>query len=168
MGQKIYLLRKKRGYSQEELGEMIGVSRQSISKWELDEAIPSAEHISLLCDLFSINTNYFLKAKENTHIKEYDRDIDNAAEIGMTEIAASISKKKTRIKIIISLTVCAVIMAAFTTIVGIVVFQKDPNSLETINATHFTNFGIVVFIALAVIMMAITSFLIYNLVKIKK
>jgi len=36
-GKKIYLLRKKKGYSQDTLAEKLGVTRQAVSKWELDE-----------------------------------------------------------------------------------------------------------------------------------
>ncbi len=43
LGEKIYKLRTKRGMSQEALGEALGVSRQSVSKWETDQSIPELD-----------------------------------------------------------------------------------------------------------------------------
>lgn len=40
LGEKIYNLRTEKGYSQETLGEKLGVSRQSVSKWETDQSMP--------------------------------------------------------------------------------------------------------------------------------
>lgn len=60
MGEKILRLRKARGWSQEELAEQIGVSRQAISRWESDSAKPDADNIVALCDLFGISADYLL------------------------------------------------------------------------------------------------------------
>lgn len=54
-GNRLYDLRKRRGLSQEELGEKINVSRQTISKYELGEAIPDMEKLVMLSDYFSIS-----------------------------------------------------------------------------------------------------------------
>ena len=43
-GQKVCLLRKQKGYSQDILAEKTGVSRQAVSKWELDETLPDIEN----------------------------------------------------------------------------------------------------------------------------
>ena len=48
LSEKIQLLRKENGYSQEELAELCGVSRQAISKWEADVALPETDKIILL------------------------------------------------------------------------------------------------------------------------
>ena len=44
--EKILKLRKKMGISQEELAEKLGVSRQSVSRWEVGSALPDALHMS--------------------------------------------------------------------------------------------------------------------------
>ena len=49
---KLIQLRKKSGWSQEELAEQMGVSRQSISKWEGAQSIPDLEKIIRLAKLF--------------------------------------------------------------------------------------------------------------------
>jgi len=61
LSQKILQLRKKLGLSQEELAEKIGVSRQSISKWETGESIPELERLIGLSEIFNVTTDYLLK-----------------------------------------------------------------------------------------------------------
>lgn len=61
LSEKIILLRKKLGWSQEELAEKLGVSRQSVSKWELGAAIPDLDKILRLSQLFGVSTDYLLK-----------------------------------------------------------------------------------------------------------
>ena len=58
---KIILLRKRCGWSQEELAEKMNVSRQAVSKWESAQATPDLEKIILLSELFSVTTDYLLK-----------------------------------------------------------------------------------------------------------
>lgn len=58
---KLIQLRKKSGWSQEELAEQMNVSRQSISKWEGAQSIPDLERIVRLSQLFGVSTDYLLK-----------------------------------------------------------------------------------------------------------
>lgn len=50
--EKLIKLRKERGLSQEELGAAVGVSRQTISKWELAQSYPDFQKLVLLSDYF--------------------------------------------------------------------------------------------------------------------
>lgn len=61
MADKIIELRKKNGWSQEELAEKLGVSRQSISKWEGAQSIPDMNRIVKLSEVFGVSTDYLLK-----------------------------------------------------------------------------------------------------------
>lgn len=61
LADKIILLRKKCGWSQEELAEELGISRQSVSKWESGISIPDLDKIIKLSDLFEVSTDYLLK-----------------------------------------------------------------------------------------------------------
>lgn len=61
LSQKIYLLRKQYGYSQEKLAEICNVSRQSISKWESDIALPETEKLIILSDTFNVTIDVLLK-----------------------------------------------------------------------------------------------------------
>ncbi len=63
IGEKIFNLRTLADISQEQLAEKISVSRQSISKWEMDQAIPQIDKVLQLCDLFGISTDELLYDK---------------------------------------------------------------------------------------------------------
>lgn len=60
LGGRIARLRKERGLSQEALAELVGVSRQAVSKWELDEAQPDAAKIVLLAQALEVSTDQLL------------------------------------------------------------------------------------------------------------
>ncbi len=61
IGQKITQMRIAKGISQELLAEEISVSRQSVSKWEIGEAIPQIDKILMLCDFFGITADDLLR-----------------------------------------------------------------------------------------------------------
>ena len=61
LGEKILSMRKARGWSQEELADRAGVSRQAVSRWESGSAKPDAEKIIVICDLFGISADYLLR-----------------------------------------------------------------------------------------------------------
>ena len=61
LADKIIRLRKKNGWSQEELAEKMKVSRQAVSKWEAAQTTPDLEKILLLSNLFGVTTDYLLK-----------------------------------------------------------------------------------------------------------
>ena len=58
---KVVQLRKKSGWSQEELAEKLNVTRQSVSKWEGAQSIPDLEKILQLAQIFGVSTDYLLK-----------------------------------------------------------------------------------------------------------
>ena len=58
---KLIALRKKAGWSQEELAERLNVSRQSVSKWESAQSMPDIDKILQLSSLFSVTTECLLK-----------------------------------------------------------------------------------------------------------
>lgn len=61
LAEKIILLRKKNEWSQEELAEQLGISRQSVSKWESGASIPDLDKIVRMSKLFDVSTDYLLK-----------------------------------------------------------------------------------------------------------
>lgn len=61
LAEKIYNLRKQKGWSQEELAERCEVSRQSVSKWESGQSVPDLSKILMLSDIFQVTTDYLLK-----------------------------------------------------------------------------------------------------------
>ena len=61
LADKIIELRKKNGWSQEELAEKLDVSRQSVSKWEGAQSVPDMGRIVRLSEIFGVSTDYLLK-----------------------------------------------------------------------------------------------------------
>ena len=61
LGERIADLRRKAGLSQEDLAAKMGVSRQAVSKWEADQALPELDRIVEMSELFVVSTDYLLK-----------------------------------------------------------------------------------------------------------
>ena len=68
LGEKIHALRKQSGMSQEQLAERITISRQAISRWELNESVPDVDNIVQLSQIFGVSTDYLLKEGEYTAV----------------------------------------------------------------------------------------------------
>ncbi len=64
LSEKIMNLRKKSGWSQEELADRLGISRQSVSKWETGESVPDIDKIIRMSELWNVSTDYLLKEEE--------------------------------------------------------------------------------------------------------
>ena len=64
MGERIYRFRTQRNLSQEALAEMLNVSRQSVSKWENNSAVPDLQKIVLLADIFEVSIDELVKGTE--------------------------------------------------------------------------------------------------------
>ncbi len=97
IGQKITQMRVNKGISQELLAEEISVSRQSVSKWEIGEAIPQIDKILMLCDFFGITADELLRdtveikanSKPNGKNKYFGTDgFRGEANVGLTSLQA--------------------------------------------------------------------------------
>lgn len=60
LSEKLFKLRKAHGFSQDELADKLGVSRQSISKWESNQSNPELEKVVKLAEIFDTSTDYLL------------------------------------------------------------------------------------------------------------
>lgn len=61
---KLYELRKQKGFSQEELANRLNVSRQTISKWEVGESTPDMEKLVAISDLFGVSLDELVKGEK--------------------------------------------------------------------------------------------------------
>lgn len=61
LAEKVQCLRKTKGMSQEQLAELLGVSRQSVSKWESGQSVPEVDKIVQMSEIFNVTTDYILK-----------------------------------------------------------------------------------------------------------
>lgn len=73
-GENLYNLRKRQKMSQEKLAEKVGVTRQSVSKWENGESYPEMEKIMKLCDIFHCKINDLVH-EDMTDIDSLDEEI---------------------------------------------------------------------------------------------
>ncbi len=60
LGEKLLYLRKKEGLSQEDVAEKLGVSRQTVSKWETDQTVPELIKAKLLSQLYNVSYDYLI------------------------------------------------------------------------------------------------------------
>ncbi|HIZ08516.1 MAG TPA: helix-turn-helix domain-containing protein [Candidatus Eubacterium avistercoris] len=74
LADKIVMLRKKNGWSQEELAEKMNVSRQSVSKWESGNSIPDLNKILLLGQIFDVSTDFLLKDELEAEPEMYNQE----------------------------------------------------------------------------------------------
>ena len=77
-GERLYELRNKNNLSQEELAEVLDVSRQSISKWENDKGYPEMTRLLFMSDYFDVSLDYLMRGikKENNEEKVTADDAD--------------------------------------------------------------------------------------------
>lgn len=61
ISENLQYLRKSKGITQEELADKLGISRQSVSKWENGETYPETDKLLLLCDIFNVSLDELLK-----------------------------------------------------------------------------------------------------------
>lgn len=73
LADKITALRKKAGWSQEELAEQLGVTRQSVSKWEGAQSVPDMNKVVQMSRLFGVTTDFLLK-DELSEEEDYTRE----------------------------------------------------------------------------------------------
>ncbi len=82
INEKIYRLRKKLGWSQDELAEKLSVSRQSVSKWETGDSIPESAKLPEIAKIFSVSTDYLLDdSKEEYIFPQTEESIDTSDKI---------------------------------------------------------------------------------------
>lgn len=63
LGRRIQQLRKEKGMSQEQLGETLGVTRQAVSRWEMDGAVPEVDKLIAMSQLFGVDLNELLQVE---------------------------------------------------------------------------------------------------------
>lgn len=90
---KIMMLRKKHGWSQEELAERLDVSRQSVSKWESRLSVPDLNKVVAMSTLFGVSTDYLLKdeEEESAPLEADERDDAPLRTISAEEAATYLS-----------------------------------------------------------------------------
>ena len=145
---KLILLRKKAGWSQEELADQMDVTRQSVSKWEGAQSVPDLEKIIRLSELFGVSTDYLLKdEREEAEPMGLSRDMPSLRRVSLEEANAFLSVKARTAK--------TIAYAAFLCIVSpIALFILSAVSESTagvLNEDMANGIGMIVLILLAAI-----------------
>ena len=68
IAERLQELRRKSGYSQEQVAEKLGISRQAISKWESGQGNPEIDNVVKLTEIYNVSADYILLGRENNTI----------------------------------------------------------------------------------------------------
>ena len=82
---KLYELRKQKGFSQEELANRLNVSRQTISKWEVGESTPDMENLVAISELFEISLDELV-------LDKVPKEADTSAQVVKSEFYSDIKE----------------------------------------------------------------------------
>lgn len=108
LAEKIMELRKKNGWSQEELANKLNVSRQSVSKWESAMSVPELDKILQLSEIFEVSTDYLLKdANEKADYVPGNPDETSVKKVTMEEAQKFIkARMEASVKIAMGVALC--------------------------------------------------------------
>lgn len=140
LADKIILLRKKMGWSQEELANQINVSRQAVSKWEGAQSVPDLEKILQLSMVFGVTTDYLLKDEiEGAEFSDTDAFSDEK-KISIEEANEYINlRKRSSIKIALATVLC--ILSPITLII-LGAASEEPYSIVSETFAGIVGLGI--------------------------
>lgn len=96
--EKLIELRKQKGLSQDELGNALGISRQTISKWELGQSYPDFQRLVLLSDYFGLSLDTLVK-----DINVEDIRSRNLSEKQLSSIYEDINSAKSTINAVVNI-----------------------------------------------------------------
>ena len=136
-GENLYNLRKKQKISQEKLAEKIGVSRQSVSKWENGTAYPEMNRIFELCKIFHCKLNDLV----NDNILDFD-SLDKEVKMSVVKFN---KEKQNKLKIVSkTISIFSKILQVITIIISAVMITSMLFIPSVINNTNMDNERIIV------------------------
>ena len=136
-GENLYNLRKKQKISQEKLAEKIGVSRQSVSKWENGTAYPEMNRIFELCKIFHCKLNDLV----NDNILDFD-SLDKEVKMSVVKFN---KEKQNKLKIVSkTISIFSKILQVITIIISAVMIMSMLFIPSVINNTNVDNGSIIV------------------------
>ena len=115
--EKLIMLRKNKKWSQEDLGNELGVARQTVSKWELGETTPEMDKLLKMSEIFEITLDELMK-EEDTNIES--ENINN--------ISNSKAKFIKYLGVFLIIVLTIIIIKTIIVLVSAKVFEVNPNS----------------------------------------
>lgn len=136
-GENLYNLRKKQKISQEKLAEKIGVSRQSVSKWENGTAYPEMNRIFELCKIFHCKLNDLV----NDNFLDFD-SLDKEVKMSVVKFSKD---KQNKLKIVSkTISICSKLLQVITIIISAVMIMSMLFIPSVINNTNVNDGSIIV------------------------
>lgn len=93
LGDFIYRMRKEKGYSQSELGQLVGVSNKAVSKWETFEANPDLDIIKKLAQVLGVSADELLDCKKSEVGKEQGESQENSSIFSTLGIKGKVTRE---------------------------------------------------------------------------
>jgi transcriptional regulator with XRE-family HTH domain/ABC-type cobalt transport system substrate-binding protein len=146
LSEKIIYLRKQKGWSQEELANQMGVSRQSVSKWESSGSYPELDKVIQMSNLFNVSTDYLLKDNARP-VSDNNEEKSNVVRLSKTkahEFMDEMRDKGKKISIGVSLCVFAPAILVSTTVLNSV------EMFSNYNEDHLMGIGLLIMFLLIV------------------
>lgn len=131
LADKIVSLRKKAGWSQEDLAEKLGVTRQSVSKWEGAQSVPDMDKVVMMSRLFGVSTDFLLKdeLEEEAPCAAAQDDDTPLRRVTMKQASAYLALRKAAApKIAIATALCIISPVTLILLAGMSEVQRFPIS----------------------------------------
>lgn len=144
MGQRIAECRKKLGLSQEALGEKMGVSRQAISKWEADGAVPEIDKLVAMSKLFGVSVGWLLGVEEEPAVPNPDPGFTEEQMKIVEGIAERYAKPQKRDRTLLAVIGCCAVVVLLVCVAVFITFlnyvNQEISNLYGINNALSTRF----------------------------
>lgn len=127
LADKIVSLRKKAGWSQEDLAEKLGVTRQSVSKWEGAQSVPDMDKVVMMSRLFGVSTDFLLKdeLEEETPCAAAQDDDTPLRRVSLTQASAYLALRKAAApKIAVATALCIISPVTLILLAGMSEVQR--------------------------------------------
>lgn len=155
LADKIVSLRKKAGWSQEDLAEKLGVTRQSVSKWEGAQSVPDMDKVVMMSRLFGVSTDFLLKdeLEEETPCAAAQDDDTPLRRVSLTQASAYLALRKAAApKIAVATALCIISPVTLILLAGM-------SEVQRFHISENAASGIGLCVLLALVALAVSIFL---------
>ena len=131
-GEKLSEIRKSNGYTQENLAEKLGVSRQAVARWEANDTVPDIDMLLGICEIFHVSADYMIH-------NDYASDEDIPAVKEKSETVREVTEQSRKHHLIAG--ICLAI-ATFCSIMGLGIILTSSETMLPIGRLVLTELSI--------------------------